>query len=343
MKPRALTTITLALLLLGLSAALPRAGGKPVAAPVPAPVVWPSAPSEARVTGEGCFSAPADLGIKPSMGKRFLNLVTGGTRGMGRLAKPCGVAVDEDGNLCVTDTGTSCVNYFDFKRHRFASWERIDKVHFVCPVAVAKADGIFYVADSGLGQVVAFDGDGHLRFRLATQFTRPVGVAVSGGKLYVADSAAHRVLVFDLKGRPLGGFGSRGAGPGEFNFPSHVNTDSEGRIYVTDAMNSRIQLFDGDGHCLGTIGSIGDGSGHFSRPKGVAVDSFGHLYVADALFDNIQIFDRNGSFLLDVGSRGSAPGEFWMPAGVAISRDNRIYIADTCNARVQILRYIGKP
>ncbi len=41
-------------------------------------------------------------------------------------------------------------------------------------------------------------------------------------RLYVADSAAHRVWIHARDGAPMGGIGQRGAGAGEFNFPTHV-------------------------------------------------------------------------------------------------------------------------
>ncbi len=326
----------------GLLAASPLLGSSN-AADKALPRVWPAAPATARVTTAGCIAAPVDLGIEPTLFNRLANLLVGGTRGREKLVKPFGVAVDEAGNLCLTDTGANAVIFFDRARHRYRRWEQIDKVRFVLPVAVAKADGIIYVADSGLGQVVAFDEEGRIRFRIVDKFTRPAGLALATGKLYVVDSAAHCVLIFDRQGRPLGRFGTRGVTHGQFNFPTHVATDAEGRVFVTDAMNSRVEVFDGDGRYLSELGGLGDGSGFFSRPKGVAVDSFGHVYVTDALFDNVQIFDREGNFLLDLGSSGSAPGEFWMPAGIAIGRDNRIYVADAYNGRIQVLRYIGPP
>ena len=308
-----------------------------------APQVWPPPPAVARVVMQACLTQPADLGAKPSLADRFLNLLTGTSRGREQFVRPFGIAVDEIGNLCLTDTGANVVWYFDRAQGRAARWDQIDHVRFVQPVAVAKAGGIIYVADAGLRQVVAFDEAGRLRFRLTDQFDRPVGLAMAGGQLYVVDSAAHGVFVFDPNGRKLGKFGQRGAGPGEFNFPTHVAVDGLGRVYVTDAMNARVQVFAADGRFLHGIGSLGDGSGHFSRPKGVAVDRLGQVYVADALFDNIQIFDPEGNFLLDLGSSGSAIGEFWLPSGIAVSHDDRIFIADTSNGRVQVLRYLGEP
>ena len=56
-------------------------------------------------------------------------------------------------------------------------------------------------------------------------------------------------------------FGRRGAGPGEFNFPTHINVDAAGRVYVTDSLNCRIQVFDASGQFQRAFGSAGDGAG----------------------------------------------------------------------------------
>ncbi|MEW6719742.1 MAG: 6-bladed beta-propeller [Thermodesulfobacteriota bacterium] len=305
--------------------------------------VWPPPPADARVVYVRSVAAPGDLGMRPSFFRRVANFLTGGRDGTEPLVKPFGIALDEDGNLCVTDTGVGAVSFFDLGGNRYRRFEEIGKLRFVAPVAVVKRNGIFYVADSGLASVLAFDTQGNLRIRIQAELERPSGLAIAGEKLYVADAQAHAVAVFDMAGKFLARFGRRGVEPGEFNFPTHLSSDAKGRLYVTDSMNSRVQVFDADGRFLNVIGGMGDGSGHFSRPKGVAVDGFGNVYVADALYDNLQIFDEKGRFLLDVGRAGSEEGEFWMPAGVAIGRNNEIYVADSYNCRVQQFQYVGKP
>lgn len=307
-----------------------------------APIVWPAPPDEPRIAFVQSVSGPSDFGVRPSAWKRFSNLATGGDRGKEKLVKPFGVALDEQDNLCLTDTGTGRVWFFDLARNRAQSWDKAGRFAFALPVAIAKRKGIFYVADSSLQKVIAFDIEGKFVRLFDREMTRPAGLAVSHEKLFVADTAAHHIAVFDLNGNFLSKFGRRGGGPGELNFPTHLAVDAQGRLLVTDSMNSRIQLFDPEGRLLGSIGNPGDGSGHFSRPKGVAADAYGHVYVVDAIFDNFQIFNSDGQFLLAVGAPGSDPGQFWLPAGIAIGRDQRIYVADSYNGRVQVFQYLGK-
>jgi DNA-binding beta-propeller fold protein YncE len=307
-----------------------------------AKVVWPPPPDPARVAFDRIIRGPADLGVKYSVFKRFSHWLTGSAQGSDGLVRPCGIALDELDNLCFTDTATRSVSFFDAKTVRWRRWTKVGDVAFIAPVSVAKADDLIYVADSSLGEVIAFDLEGQLRFRLREHLSRPVSVLAANDRLWVADTERHAVCVFDRQGAFLFQFGQRGTGPGDFNFPTHLAMDAAGRIYVTDSMNCRIQIFDATGKFLSQIGSIGDSPGHFSRPKGVAISPQGHIYVADALFDNLQLFNPAGRLLLAVGERGAGPGEFCQPVGLAIARDGRIFVADYLNGRIQVLRYLNQ-
>lgn len=305
-------------------------------------LVWPPPPAEPRIAFVQTITGPADLGVKESALTKFANWLTG-TKRTGELVKPFGVAVDDQGNLCLTDSGANTVCYFDRAAKKWQRWDKIGRTNFLSPVAVAKHQQTLFVADSGLRKVLALSLKGKLLFEITNGLDRPVGLTVANDRLYVADATQHRVCVFGPRGAPLFTFGRRGVGSGEFNFPTHLAADAQGRLYVTDSLNCRVQRFEGDGKYLGRIGEAGNVSGHFTRPKGVAVDAAGHIYVIDAMFDNIQVFDPAGRFLLDLGQSGSGTGDFWLPSGLAISRDNLIYVADSYNHRIQVLKYIGKP
>lgn len=307
------------------------------------PLAWPSPPDEARIAYVRSVSKPADLGIKLSAFGRIGRWLTGSDKGNELLVKPFGVALDEADNLCVTDTGSATVTFYDRVKKKAHRWGKIGAMRFVCPVAVARHNGIFYVADSGLGKVVAFNDAGKLVQQITNHLERPSGLVVIRDQLYVVDSQRHAVVIYDLGGGYRSEFGKRGDGPGEFNFPTHAAADAAGNLYVTDSMNGRVQVFDAAGRFERQVGAPGDGPGTFSRPKGVAADSYGHLYVIDALFDNFQIFDESGRLLLNVGEMGPGPGQFWLPNGIAISRTNEIVVADSYNRRVQIFKYVGAP
>jgi sugar lactone lactonase YvrE len=321
------------------------AGPQPgAAASTPAPQrVWPAPPDEPRIAYVRSLTSPADFGVQRSTLGRFKDWLVGSKADGQFFVKPFGLALDAQGDFCLSDTGANAVCYFDAARKKWHRWDTVGKTRFASPVAVAKQDHTLYVADSALGCIIAFTDEGKPLFQITAGLKRPSGLAISGQKLYVTDSQAQAVLMFDLEGHALGQFGGRGSGAGEFNFPSHISADASGSLLVTDSMNSRIQIFDASGKFLRQLGSRGDGPGYFTRPKGAAVDSYGHLYVLDALFDNFQIFDPQGRLLMALGQTGKEPGEFWLPNAIAISRDNQIYVADSYNHRVQVFRFIGQP
>ncbi len=332
--------IAAALIALIVSCAAPKSADPAGSA---SPRVWPAPPDEPRVRFLKSIASPEDLGRSPSLWKRVGRFFTGENSEREHLLKPFAVALDETGNLCLTDTGNNTVCYCDFVGKQWRRWKGVGKTNFLSPVAIARRHGIFYVADSELGRVFAFGDDGKEVFTISRLLQRPTGLALTGDSLAVADAQAHAIFVFDLQGRLRFQFGRRGDGPGEFNFPTHIASDGAGHLLVTDSLNSRIQLFDTSGKFLSQFGGPGDTSGHFGRPKGVAVDSFGHVYIADAVFDNLQIFDLSGRLLLAFGGAGTGPGEFGLPAGIAIGADNQIYVADCYNRRVQVFKYIGQP
>jgi sugar lactone lactonase YvrE len=304
--------------------------------------VWPPPPEPPRIGYVRSLSTPADFGAKPSALSHFGRWLTGSGKSSDALRKPFGLALDEQENLCLTDTGANSVCFYDRKARKWHSWEKIGSLRFLSPVSIAKRNGTFFVADSTLGKIVAFGEDGKLRFQITNHLERPCAVAIGANQLFVADSQRHKVCVFGLDGRFQREFGQRGVGKGEFNFPSHLATDQSGALYVTDSMNSRVQVFTPDGAYQREIGKLGDSPGHFGRPKGIAVDKEGRVYAMDAAFDNLQIFDNAGQLLLAVGENGSAPGQFWLPNGVAITRDNEIFVTDPYNRRVQEFKYIGQ-
>jgi len=314
------------------------------AAPQTTPAaVWPPPPDEPRITCVQNIHGPRDIGQRPSAWRAVANWITGDTGESLNLHKPFAVALDETGNLCLTDTDDKLVCYVAFSHKKWRRYDGVGKIKFSSPVAVARRNGIFYVADSELARVFAFGENGKAVFEISAPLKRPVGLAIAGDALYVVDSQAHAIFVFGLDGKFQFQFGRRGDGPGEFNYPTCATADGRGHLLVSDTMNCRVQIFDLRGNFISQFGSNGDTSGHFARPKGVAADAAGHIYVVDALFDNFQIFDLTGQLLLNVGESGDGPGEFGLPNGIAIGADNQIFVADAFNHRVQVFKYIGQP
>jgi len=328
----------------GLAAAMLSSCASHSPAPSNAPARnWPPPPDEPRITYVGELRGPRDIGESSGVFRSIGHWLTGDSGQSRNLRKPFALAFDEKGNLCLTDTDNNQVCFADLTQKKWRRYNGVGKTKFASPVAIARHNGVFYVADSRLGKVFAFGDNGKSVFEIGAPLQRPVGLTTVGDALYVVDSQAHGIFVFGLDGKFQFSFGKRGDGPGEFNFPTCATADNQGHLIVSDTLNSRMQVFDLRGNFISEFGSNGNTSGHFARPKGVAVDSGGHIYVIDAVFDNFQIFSNDGKLLLNVGESGNGPGGFGLPNGIAITSDNRIYVTDCYNHRVQIFKYLSQP
>jgi sugar lactone lactonase YvrE len=202
---------------------------------------------------------------------------------------------------------------------------------------VTWCDTELWIADAEHSQIAAVTINGAGRWLAQGLLKRPAGLAYCPANqlCYVVDAAAHAVIALDKSGSPMHQFGTRGAGPGQFNFPTHVAVSNDGWLAVCDSLNFRVQRFGLDGSFINTFGRKGDAAGDLALPKGIAIDAAGNLWIADAHFENIQAFTPEGQLLMALGQEGQEPGQFWLPAGLAIDQKQRLWVADTYNRRVQ--------
>lgn len=307
--------------------------------------VWPPAPAEPRIAFVEAFAKPEDLGIEKGLLQRLAQVVFGGSES--RLIRPMAVVAVGD-VLYVADPGARGVHRFDRAGGRYDLLRGEGDTALPSPVGLARGgNGEVYVSDSALGHVLVIRPGAKFASRLSLRadLKQPTGIAAdpATGRIFVVDTGMHRVAVFNPDGALESTIGRRGAGEGEFNYPTLAWRDKGGRLYVTDSLNFRTQIFGDRGQFVGKFGRVGDGTGDSARQKGIATDRHGHVYVVDSLFHAMQIFDPSGRFLLSVGEQGSGRGEFWLPTGIFIGEDDRVYVADSYNRRVQVFRYVGSP
>jgi len=313
--------------------------------PAEPPLSWPSAPSSARIAWVNAFATPEDLGISKGFFQRAAEFLFGAPNS--RLIRPMAV-VALDQVIYVADPGARGIHRFDPRRRDYALIQAPDGQPLPSPVGMALgAKGEVYVADSELARVFVIRPGATFAAPLALQaeLHQPTALAFApeSGRLFVVEAAAHRVAIFNADGTLAQTVGTRGAGDGEFNFPTHIWRSGAGRLYVADSLNFRVQILDEQGTFVSKFGKQGDALGDIAREKGVATDQFGHVYVMDGILNAMQIFDDQGRLLLALGGQGDDRGEFWLPTGIFIGEDDMIYIADSYNRRVQVLRYIGGP
>ncbi len=308
-----------------------------------APLVWPEPPEQPRIMYLGAISTEADLHERGSLFEGFGELLFG-RRPVGVLVSPYAVTVDSTGLLYVADSGGAVVHGFNLSTRNYIQFSSLgDDTKLQRPVALAAFADRLYVVDSTLRQVCVFKRNGEFLFAFGRgRFERPAGIAYRSPEnmVYVADAGRHTIHIFNHEGQFVRQLGTRGVGPGQFNFPTHLCLDRSGRLYVSDTLNYRLQVFGPDDRFLRMFGQQGDRPGNFAHPCGVAADRFGNIYVTDRQFENVQVFDSEGRILMAFGQEGNAPGEFWLPAGVFVDDRDRIYVADSFNKRVQIFELL---
>lgn len=337
MNIKSLAVLTISIILLGIMLGCAQNTSRQVDDPTDISLlVWPAPPEQARIRYVFSFYEPVDLGIKPGLMKRFIAAFAGNDSQ--RMTRPHAVAVDAE-LIAVADPGLGVIHLYLTQTEKYMAIEEIEGQRLASPIGVSLGNDVIYISDSILGKVFVLGRDGVHRQTIAN-LDRPTGIVFhpANRRLYVADTMAHQVVVFDEAGVEVQRVGTRGAGAGEFNFPTSLAA-SGNVIYVNDTMNFRVQSLDLEGNSLGVFGQQGDGSGQFAHSKGISVDAQGHVYIADALSNHIQMFDPDGRFLMAFGGMGNRKGQFTLPAGISIF-GNRIFIADSQNQRIQVFEFI---
>jgi len=318
------------------------------------PVVWPLPPDAPRVRYVGELKSSDDIGqLKPF--SQVWDELLYGPKPRPKLVSPQAVAVNDAGDkVAVADVNGKCVHVFDLAARQYAALVQVADARgthqdadespahrtdtLESPVAVCWAGERLWVADSRQGALAVFEPGGAGRWLARGRLTRPAGMAYCPANqlCYVADAGTHRVSAFDAKGERVVEFGSRGAGPGQFNAPSHMAFAPDNTLVIADSLNFRVQRLGLDGSPIHAFGRKGDAAGDLALPKGVAVDGDGTIWVVDAQFENVQAFTPDGRLLMAFGKEGHGPGEFWLPAGICIDNQRRMWVADRENARVQV-------
>lgn len=308
---------------------------------------WPPPPLATRVEFVRTISSDEDLKRDTTFSQEVFNFLAGQKAPPNHLVEPMGLAVSDDGQvLYVSDFAQNAVFVFDFGKKEF---RKLGPIAWPMGLALDSAQNL-YVAEQRKRSITVFDPQGNaVRSISDPSLERPSGLAIDRerGRLYVADtghtkSKEHIIKIFSLHGELIGKIGKgKGAGPGEFLFPTYVSVDRDGNLYVTDSLNCRVQVFSPSGDFVRQFGQRGDSWGNFARPKGVGLDSFGNVYVADSGWSNIQIFNQKGQVLLFFGGRGPLPGMLMNPTALTIDTANNIYVGDYLNHRVEEYRLVN--
>ncbi len=293
-----------------------------------AKITWPPPPDKARVEYVRTIRTPADL--DPGVGRRVLSVVIPHDTGT-EIMTPSGLALSPDERrLYVSLGGRGRVVVID-REARSISPLAAKAIGHSVGVAV-DADENVYVADRLGNVVLVFDRKGGFLRKFGEDvLVEPTSIAIDrpAQQIYVVSGATsnkydHRIDVFSLSGKHLRSMGNRGAGPGEFNFPSGLFVAPDGSLFVSDMLNFRVQQFDRTGQLVGSFGQLGTGMpGSFDKIKGIAFDAFGNIYVVDSM-QGVHIFNPAHQPLMFF----AGPPAMGTPGPIVIDSKNRIFVAD---------------
>ncbi len=273
-------------------------------------------------------------------GKRDFN----GDNGLATAASlnfPTSVAIDNQGNIFITDTGNNRIR-------------RVDAQTGVITTVVG--NGTF-----------GFGGDNGQAINASLAF--PGSVILDGaGNILISDTVNGRVRIVNNAGiiNTIAGsdvtIGDNGSAiKASLNNPYSIVLDSNGSMFIADANNNRIRKIDGATGIISTIagsgllGFNGDGgpakAARLSTPLGVALDSNGNVIISDSFNNRVRLVDSSGNIktiagngtLTFSGDGGPAINaglnligiSFGIGGGVATDSSGNIYVADSNNNRIR--------
>jgi len=263
----------------------------------------------------------------------------GGAATSASLDGPNGVAVDQTGNIYVSEY-----------------WNHT--IRKITPSGI-----ITTCAGNGSP---GYSGDGGQA--TAAQLNYPVKIAVDRlGNIFIADRDNNRIrevstsgIITTIAGTGYPGYNGDGitATTAQINSPCGVDVDTMGNIYIADFSNNRIRkVSSGMIYTIagtGTTGSFGDGgmatNAQLDNCFGVRINRSGNIFIADNSNNKIRVvsttgiittFAGNGTVGYSGDGYAATDAEFNDPAGIAFDTLGNVYIADQLNNVIRMVSTSG--
>ena len=287
-----------------------------------------------KVNGEHIRGSPFEVQVKPRQFRPVLSF------GEQILKYPWGVAVNEQDEIAVSDSGNHKIHLFKSDGTHIRSFGGKGAEHG----QLNSPSGTVYHGDNIIVaeqvnhrvQVLSRQG-GYLRHfggevSLDLQLDSPTGLSIdSDCNIIVPDKLNKLIKIFSTDGQFLNKLGTEGS----FTEPFHC-IQHENYLIVSDNGDHSVKILDRKGNFLYKFGKQGNADGEYNEPFCLSVDKAGHLLVCDSENHRIQVFDLSGKFVAKFGSKGSGVGKFKAPISAAVLSDGKIVVSDNRNSRIQI-------
>ena len=234
----------------------------------------------------------------------------------GKLKKPIGIAVSEDGNIFVADTTRLEVVQFDPAGNYVRSF---GKDYNVKPVDVQVDADYVYLLDGAKSRLLVLDrNSGQLLRSIGqtgaenTRLSLPLALASDGsGGMYTTNFNG-RVIEYDRDGHFLKGFGELGQNLNAFGRPRGIAVDRDGMVYIVDSAAQNTRIFDDKFRILMDFAGPGTRAS-LNVPAGIAVttdnlDYYQKLAQPDFILDKVIFvvsqFGDNKISIFGLGKKG---------------------------------------
>lgn len=260
----------------------------------------------------------------------------------GYFSHPQFIAVDDDGNIYVSDLGNKRIQKFSSDGKFVSQWGKsgTQSGEFHYPSGIAVYDGFVFVADRDLNRIQKFTTDGDFVLEWGEkgiyeqQFFFPNGIAVSNGNVYVVDTGNQRIQKFSTDGEFISSFGSSGLGDGQFITAIGIDIDVEGNVYVTDKGNGKIEKFDANGEFIKSF-QFYSPNYNFS-PEAIAVDPTGKMFIVNSANNRILHLSQDSDLNLNVFDQiGPYPNSFDVVTDIAIGINGELLIVDSAKHKIK--------
>ena len=255
--------------------------------------------------------------------------------------QPQQIAVDDERNIYVADTGNSRIQKFTNDGEFLSSWgtNGFENGELQSPVGIAIYENNVYVVDKMQNTIQKFDNDGNFILKWGGfgsengLFIEPQGITInSSGIVYVADSMNHRIQTFTSDGEFLSSFGESGYGDGDLKRPMDVAVYGD-FIYVSNTGGYSIEKYTSDGTFLKSFDYNFGGSK--VRPGGLTADPNGNIYFVDAVKYRVVKMNSDGETITTWGNLGIGNGKFLEPKDLVLDKRGYLYVLDSSLGLIQ--------